>query len=295
MSFTVGRGEIAALLGPNGSGKTTVMRMLTGFFAPTAGRVVVGGFDVGADPLRARQGIGYLPEQIALYPDLSVRRFLAFVAGVRGLAGAAARRAVEAALERCALTQVAERATGKLSKGFRQRVGLAQAILGDPAVLVLDEPTVGLDPVQTVEFRHLLRGLTGCTVLLSTHLLPEASLLCSRVIVLREGRVVADDSAEGLAHRVARETMVAVRAEGTVEAITRALGTLEGVTVVRRVADDDGPGMRFEVGARDGVTVQRAIAPALLAAGCTVIEIVARPPTLEALFLQLIQGDGPGT
>jgi ABC-2 type transport system ATP-binding protein len=295
VSFRVGPGEVAALLGPNGSGKTTVMRMLTGFFAPTTGRAVIGELDVSEHPLEARREIGYLPEQVSLYPELTVRRFLGFVAGVRGLAGSAGRRAVDVALERCVLGAVADRLTGKLSKGFRQRVGLAQAILGDPRVLVLDEPTVGLDPLQTIEFRRVIRGLSRCTVLLSTHLLAEASALCSRVLVLRAGRLLADDSAEALAQRMAGERTVVVRAEGDPAIVARVLAAIDGVSAVRAMVDDEGPGLRFDVRARDTVAAQRAIAPALLGAGCGVLEIAPRMPTLEDLFVRLVEpAGGPG-
>src|SRR5262249_10534090 len=199
---------------------------------------------------------------------------------------------VDETLARCALTEVADRPTGKLSKGFRQRVGLAQAMLGDPEVLVLDEPTVGLDPLQTVEFRGVLRNLVGRTILLSTHLLSEASVLCSRVIVLRGGRVLADDSASGLTRRMTQESTVAVRAEGPPEVVERALRLLDGVTAVARVRDDGGPGVRLDLRARDSVAVQRRIAPALQEAGCAVLEIVPRVPTLEDLFVRLMQRDG---
>ena len=174
------RGEVLALLGPNGSGKSTLMRCLIGFFTPTSGRVRVGGVDVAERPVVARGRIGYLPEQVMLYPELTVRRYLTFVAGMKGLGGAKRRAAVDEVLGACGLADVAKRPTGNLSKGYRQRVGLAQALLGDPDVLVLDEPTVGLDPVQTVELRELVRGLRGRTVVLSTHILSEAASLCTR-------------------------------------------------------------------------------------------------------------------
>ena len=202
VSFTVGRGEVAALLGPNGSGKSTLMRCLIGYFSPTAGAVRVGGIDVAQRPVEARREVGYLPEQVMLYPELRVRRYLRFVAGMKRLDAAAARRAVDQAVARCGLEAVADRPNGALSKGYRQRVGLAQALLGDPPVLVLDEPTVGLDPVQTVEMRDLLRRLDGCTVLLSTHVLAEAGALCSRIVIMSGGRIVAEDTPAGLASRL---------------------------------------------------------------------------------------------
>src|SRR3989442_8500819 len=181
VSFTIGRGEVAALLGPNGSGKTTLMRVLTGYFPPTAGRVCIDAVEVAEQPAAARRRIGYLPEQVSLYPELTVRRYLAFVAEVKGLGGRRRPAAGGGAIERCGLLEVADRLAGKLSKGYRQRVGLAQALVGDADVLVLDEPTVGLDPMQTVEMRTLLRTPAGRTMPLPPHILTEPSALCSRI------------------------------------------------------------------------------------------------------------------
>ena len=225
---------MAALLGPNGSGKSTLMRCLIGYLSPTAGRVRVGGVDVDARPVAARREIGYLPEQVSLYPELTVRRYLRFVAGMKGLDGGAARAAVDQALARCALEGVADRRTGVLSKGYRQRVGLAQALLGDPKVLVLDEPTVGLDPVQTVEMRDLLRTLGGCTVLLSTHILSEAAALCTRIVILSRGHLVAEDTPAGLATRIEGVERVVVRVDGPADEVAAMLGELPGVLGVER-------------------------------------------------------------
>jgi ABC-2 type transport system ATP-binding protein len=289
VSFGVARGEVAALLGPNGSGKSTVMRIITGYFSPTAGRVCVGGVDVAGQAAEARRRIGYLPEQVALYPELTVRRYLAFVAEVKGVAARGRRAAVRDVIDRCGLAEVADRHTGKLSKGYRQRVGLAQALVGDPEVLVLDEPTVGLDPMQTVEMRSLVRTLAGRTVLLSTHILSEASALCSKIIILVRGRLVAEDSPEGLARHLARATRLLVRIEGPADEVMRALGALPGVVGVERDAGDDGQaGAGFAVLAPDPEPVQRALAAAVVARGWTLLEVRATIPTLEDLFVRLV-------
>jgi ABC-2 type transport system ATP-binding protein len=293
VSFGVARGEVAALLGPNGSGKSTVMRVLTGYFSPTAGRACVGGVDVAERPVAARRQIGYLPEQVTLYPDLTVRRYLLFVAQVKGLDGRAARAAVDGVVESCGLREVAHRFTGKLSKGFRQRVGLAQALLGEPDVLVLDEPTVGLDPVQTVEMRNLLRALTGRTVLLSTHILSEASALCSRVVILARGRLVAEDSAAGLARRLEGLGRLTLRVDGPAEAVGRALAALPGVAGVEPSPPDGQPGTRFVVRAPEPDAVQRRLAAAVVAAGWTLLEVRADPPTLEDLFVRAVGAEPP--
>jgi ABC-2 type transport system ATP-binding protein len=294
VSFRVERGEVAALLGPNGSGKSTVMRILTGFFSPTAGRAWIGGVDVTEQPAAARRRVGYLPEQVALYPELTVRRYLGFVAEVKGLGAAARRRAVGEAIERCGLAEVADRHTGKLSKGYRQRVGLAQALVADPEVLVLDEPTVGLDPVQTVEMRALLRRLTDRTVLLSTHILSEASALCSRIVILSRGRLVAQDSPEALARRLEGAGRLAVRVDGPPEAVAAALAALPGVARVERAAPDGLPGTAFSVHAHDPEPVQRAVAAAMVGGGWTLLEVRATPPTLEDLFVWLVTAPAPG-
>jgi len=199
VSFEVGRGEVVGFLGPNGAGKTTTMRMLTGFVPPTDGTAVIAGHDIFSDPLPARRAIGYLPETLPLYPEMSVRSYLEYVARIKDVPRRERRGAVDRALERCALAHVARRVIGTLSKGYRQRVGIAQAIVHDPAVLILDEPTVGLDPLQVREIRQLLRDLANPrdgqpqhTVILSTHILPEVEAICRRVILINAGRKVVD-------------------------------------------------------------------------------------------------------
>jgi ABC-2 type transport system ATP-binding protein len=205
VSFTVERGEVVGFLGPNGAGKTTTMRMLTGFVPPTDGSAKIAGFDVFEDPLAARRAIGYLPETPPLYPEMTVASYLRYVATIKDVPRARRAEALDRALERCALTQVRHRVIGTLSKGFRQRVGLAQAIVHDPPVLILDEPTVGLDPVQIAEIRALIRELasgdaaTRHTVILSTHIMAEVSAICRRVILINEGRKTVDASLEELA------------------------------------------------------------------------------------------------
>jgi len=199
VSFTVERGEVVGFLGPNGAGKTTTMRMLTGFLPPTDGGASIAGHDIFEDPLAARRSVGYLPESPPLYPEMSVRSYVDYVARIKDVARARRREAVDSALERCGLAEVGRRVIGTLSKGYRQRVGLAQAIVHDPAVLILDEPTVGLDPLQVREIRELIAGLVAPeqgdaqhTVILSTHILPEVEAICKRVILMNEGRKAVD-------------------------------------------------------------------------------------------------------
>jgi ABC-2 type transport system ATP-binding protein len=199
VSFNVGKGEVVGFLGPNGAGKTTSMRMLTGFLPPTEGTAVIAGHDIFEDPIAARRSVGYLPESPPLYPEMTVVSFLDYVARIKDVPRAGRRAAVDRALERCALVEVRKRVIGTLSKGFKQRVGLAQAIVHDPPVLILDEPTIGLDPLQVREIRSLIAELAGPamgeqqrTVVLSTHILAEVEAICRRVILISEGRKAVD-------------------------------------------------------------------------------------------------------
>lgn len=199
VSFSVGKGEVVGFLGPNGAGKTTTMRMLTGFIPPTDGTAVIAGHDIFEDPIAARRAVGYLPETPPLYPEMSVTAYLTYVARIKDVARRERREAVDRAVERCGLTGVRQQVIGTLSRGFRQRVGLAQAIVHDPAVLILDEPTVGLDPLQIREIRSLIAALAAPdqgdaqhTVILSTHILPEVEAICRRVVLIHEGRKVVD-------------------------------------------------------------------------------------------------------
>ncbi len=199
ISFTVQKGEIFGFLGPNGAGKTTTMRILTGVMPPTSGTARVAGFDVFEQPMEVKRRIGYLPETPPLYPDMTVRAYLRFVAEIKGLAGPARTRDVERVAAQTNCTAYIERVIGNLSKGQRQRVGIAQALLGDPEVLILDEPTSGLDPAQQREVRDLIKGLAGKhTIILSTHILPEVQATCQKVLIISSGRIVANDTLEGL-------------------------------------------------------------------------------------------------
>ena len=203
VSFRVDKGEILGFLGPNGAGKTTTMRILTGYMPATAGKAAIAGFDVFDQPLEAKRRTGYLPETPPLYPEMTVRDYLLFVARIKGVAAKAVRAQVDTAMEKARVADVANRHCGKLSKGYRQRVGLAQAILHNPEVLILDEPTAGLDPKQIMETRDLIKGLAGShTIILSTHILPEVSQTCQRVVIINKGKVVAVDTPDNLTDRL---------------------------------------------------------------------------------------------
>ncbi len=199
ITFRVEKGEILGFLGPNGAGKTTTMRILAGFFPPTSGIARVAGYDVVNNSIDVRRRIGYMPETIPLYKDMRVKEYLEFVAEVKGVPRKRRKSKIEKAMKECGTTEVYHRLIGKLSKGFQQRVGLAQALLHDPEVLILDEPTIGLDPKQIIEIRQLIKSLAGeRTIILSTHILPEVSMTCQRVIIINEGKIIAMDTPENL-------------------------------------------------------------------------------------------------
>jgi ABC-2 type transport system ATP-binding protein len=203
VSFCVAQGEILGFLGPNGAGKTTTMRIISGYMPPTDGTVRIGHYDVIEDSLKAKRRIGYLPENPPLYNDMTVEGYLDFVADIKHVSGKNKKNKINLAMERCGITDVKKRLIGNLSKGYRQRIGIAQAIVHDPDVLILDEPTIGLDPKQIIEIRYLIKSLAGDrTVILSTHLLPEVTMTCTRVVIINEGKIVLEESLERLSQRI---------------------------------------------------------------------------------------------
>lgn len=289
VSFAVPAGSIVGLLGPNGSGKTTIMRILTGFFPPTVGRAWVGGIDVTHDPLGARTKVGYLPESVALYPDMRVAQFVEFCADVRRLRGARRRARIDAVRTDCGLTEVWQRQIGKLSKGYRQRVGLAQALVHEPEVLVLDEPTIGLDPRQIVEMRSLIGALRGrTTVLLSTHILPEASTTCDRVVIIDRGRMIAEDAAAELMHGARAGERVLVRVGGPAAAVRAALESVAGVDRVVNEGAGAGRMATFIVHTRAGETTRAAIAARIVGHGWSLLEVHPLAASLEDVFVRLV-------
>lgn len=288
VSFRVEKGEIIGLLGPNGSGKTTIMRILTGFFPPTSGHARIGGLDVEERSLEVRQKIGYLPENVNLYPDLPVERFLRFCGEVKGLRGARLRERVEAVIDAVALHDVRRKEIGKCSKGFRQRVGIAQAIVHEPSVLILDEPTVGLDPNQVVEIRELVRQLRGqATIILSTHILPEVSITCDRAIIIDKGKIIAQDTADGLHARVHGVYQTLVRVEGPREEVLAAIHAIPGVEKIDEQPIPTDPSVRLVITSNQGEEVRRQIARTVIEHGWSLLETSPISLTLEELFVRL--------
>ncbi len=286
VSFAIEPGEVVGLLGPNGSGKSTIFRILTGYLAPSSGRVEVAGHNVVTDSLAVRRAISYVPEDAPLYDHMRVVEFLRFMARLKGLRAAAENRAVDAAAERLDLKHVMTMPTGKLSRGFRQRVSIAQALLGDPKVLVLDEPTSGLDPYQVIGVRDLVRSLAGeHTVVLASHMLPEIEKIASRVMILLDGRLLTADALKDRARGVFLR-LAAAGPEGAIRS------TLTGVAGIRSIAlDPEGGGgsPRYLIAAEPRPSLAAEIVAALVGSGIAVSEIAETPLDLERVFLELTQ------
>ena len=296
VSFRVERGEILGFLGPNGAGKTTTMRILTGYMPPTDGRATVAGYDVFTHPIEAKQRTGYLPETPPLYPDMTVREYLSFVARIKGVPSKERKERVQSSMKRTHVFDMADRHCGKLSKGYRQRVGLAQALIHNPDVLILDEPTAGLDPKQIIETRDLIRSLAGDhTIVLSTHILPEVAQTCQRVVIINKGRVVAVDTPEGLTARLQGAETMYVQVDAVGGSPGEALQALPGVTRVALAEHRTGnPSIQgFEVESARGTDVRREIAKEVVTRGWGLLELRPMRMSLEEIFLQVTTEEVP--
>jgi ABC-2 type transport system ATP-binding protein len=296
ISFEVAKGQIVGFLGPNGAGKTTTMRMLTCFLPPSSGTASVAGFDVLEKPLEVKKRIGYLPETPPIYPEMETTEYLEFVGKLKGLSGSDLQKGVEYVCERCAIADVKNKLLGKLSKGYRQRVGLAQAIIHNPDVLILDEPTAGLDPKQINETRDLIKGLAGDhTIILSTHILPEVEQTCEQVIIINKGKLVATDSVRNLQARARGAESVLVEVGGRngspeVQIVQHKLEQISGVSrvVVKQEIDSR---IVLEVESQKGRLVRGDLARAVVESGWDLNELRPAAMSLEEIFLQLTQSD----
>ena len=288
LSFRIDAGEIVGFLGPNGAGKTTTLRMLTGYLPPSSGSARVAGYDVVNQSMDVRARIGYLPETVPLYRDLTVSSYLDLVATLKGMARAGRRPHLDALVESCGLTEVTARRIGALSRGYRQRVGLAQALINDPEVLFLDEPTVGLDPQQIVEIRGLIRSLAGKrTVILSTHILPEVSLLCQRVLIIHRGRLISDGPPDELRARASAAGHIELEARGDGSRLAAIVREVAGVASVEVLDGRDGV-VRARVVAVAGADPREAIAHAVAHAGLSLRTMTIATATLEDVFVNLV-------
>jgi ABC-2 type transport system ATP-binding protein len=287
MSFQVERGEILGFLGPNGAGKTTTMRIITGYMPSTDGTVKVDGFDVADQPLEVRRRIGYLPENPPLYPEMTVKGYLKFVAKLKGVTGVKVEDDVNRAMEKVNIDDVQGRIIAKLSKGYKQRVGIAQALLNDPPVLILDEPTIGLDPKQIQEVRELIKGLAGNhTVVLSTHILPEVEQTCHRVIIIDRGKIVAVDTPQNLRSQIQGGARVSIEVEGPVTEVMSAVRAMPGVADVRVVTQHDGRSS-FQVDVEGGRDIRTDLARTVVQGGWGLLALQSENMSLEDIFIKL--------
>lgn len=285
ISFQVNKGEILGFLGPNGAGKTTTMRMITGYMPANEGRVEVSGFDVLDYPIKAKNEIGYLPENPPLYDDMKVADFLDFVAGLKGVEEDKAQK-IDSAMSRCGIADVSARLIGNLSKGYRQRIGIAQAILNDPSVLILDEPTIGLDPKQIIEIRELIKQLgTDRTVILSTHILPEVMMTCSKVVIINKGKIALETSLVELNKKLDEDNEVHIKVSNYSSEIKTTLNSLQSVQ-----STEDKGGGEFIIKSKSSNNTDE-IARAIIDNNWGLKEIRPRSNTLEDVFLNVIASD----
>jgi ABC-2 type transport system ATP-binding protein len=287
VSFEVQKGEILGFLGPNGAGKTTTMRIITGYMPASDGTVRVDGFDVFDQPLDVRRRIGYLPENPPLYLDMTVAGYLRFVAKIKGVPKDKLVPEVERVMERANITDVKERIIAKLSKGYKQRVGIAQALLNDPPVMILDEPTIGLDPKQIHEVRQLIKDLAGQhTVVLSTHILPEVEQTCHRVIIIDRGKIVAVDTPENLRSQLQGAERIAIEVKGPDSEILSKLRSMAGVVDVRKIGESNGHS-RFQVEGELRKDIRSDLARTIVQNGWGLYELQSSTMSLEDIFLKL--------
>lgn len=286
VNFTVEKGEILGFLGPNGAGKTTTMRIITGFMPPTRGKVTLGGYDVVEQSREVRKRIGYLPETVPLYTDMTVSSYLKYMGTLRGMPPKDIKRRIGDVVDLCRLGEYHKTIIGKLSKGFRQRVGVAQAIIHEPEVLVLDEPTIGIDPIQVVETRRLIQDLgKSQTVVLSSHILPEVSMICQRVMIINEGKIVAEDTPSNLAQRLQGVNRMEVEVGGPANDVISALRKVNGVTYVSH-RSTQGKDL-YMIQARGGQDLRDEISKAVVSSGWSLLSMQSVGMSLEDIFLKL--------
>ncbi len=286
VNFGVHKGEVLGFLGPNGAGKTTTMRIITGFMPPTEGKVTLADFDVVEQSLEARRRIGYLPETVPLYTDMPVDSYLKYMGTLRGMAPRQIKRRIGEVIDVCHLGEYHKTLVGKLSKGFRQRVGIAQAILHEPEVLVMDEPTIGIDPIQVVETRRLIQDLgKEQTVVLSSHILPEVSMICGRVLIIHQGKIVAEDTPDNLAHRLQGSEQLQVEVRGPAAEVLPALQKVKGVVEVTRRPQRDRDIYLIQV--QQGQDLRDEISRAVVSNGWSLLSMQTAGMSLEDIFLRL--------
>ncbi|HYA43792.1 MAG TPA: ATP-binding cassette domain-containing protein [Syntrophobacteraceae bacterium] len=292
VSFQIDKGEVVGFLGPNGAGKSTAIRILTCYMPPSAGTAAVEGFDIMENSLQIRQRVGYLPESVPLYHDLTVNRFLRFAAGSKGVEAKRMNAEISRVISACGLEKDANRIIRNLSKGFRQRVGLAQALLNDPSVLILDEPTIGLDPTQIIEIRRLIKELSQRrTILLSSHILPEVAQLCRRVIIINKGEIVATDSPENLTSQLQKTVKIVLEVTGPGREFAQAIENMAGV---QKVSLETNGTSRLVIETDPATDMRPEIAAMAVQRGCGLLELRTMQLSLEDIFMQLVTEEPSG-
>jgi ABC-2 type transport system ATP-binding protein len=287
VSFKVEKGEVLGFLGPNGAGKTTTMRILTCYMPATEGTARIAGYDVFEESIEVRKRIGYLPENPPIYPEMTVDSYLNFVARIKGTRSNQRKSQVAESIEKCNLGDVRNRIIGKLSKGYKQRVGLAQALLNNPEVLILDEPTIGLDPKQIHEVRDLIKGLASShTVILSTHILPEVSMTCNRVVIINKGKLVAIDTPEGLARQMKGAEKISLTIDGPMEAVREKILAIEGVLNIQADVTSV-PFPIYSVECKLNTDLRRDLAATVVNQGWGLLDLRSVPMSLEDVFINL--------
>lgn len=288
VSFSIEKGEIVGLLGPNAAGKTTIMRILTCFLTPTSGTAIVNNFDIWENPEGVQKSIGYLPERNPLYEELTVEEFLNFVAEIKGIRKKREKiQRISDVMEKCGLLNVEKKSIWKLSKGYRQRVGIAQALINNPPVLILDEPTIGLDPKQIIETRKLIGELAGeRTIILSTHILPEVSMTCERVIIINEGNIVTTDTVENLTARLKGGMEIILEVEGEKEKVKECIKSVEGIEEIEFLQGRENIN-RFTVRTRKDIDIRKELSAKIVNSGLGLLEISIKEMSLEDVFVKL--------
>jgi len=291
ISFTVNKGEILGFLGPNGAGKTTTMNIVTGYLSATSGKVTVNGHDILEEPELAKKEIGYLPENPPLYLDMTVLEYLRFVCDLKSVAKEDRIRQLAEIMKLVRISDVADRLIRNLSKGYRQRVGIAQAMIGNPSVLILDEPTVGLDPKQIIEIRNLIKTLSkDHTVILSSHILPEVQAVCDRVVIINKGRIAAIDTPDSLSHKMSDTSRLSITIEGSYKDAASRIHALPGVTSVSPINETPKVQM-IEITTDSKTDVRKAVFFAMANASIPILEFRSLDPTLEEIFLSVTSNE----
>jgi ABC-2 type transport system ATP-binding protein len=289
ISFEVGKGEIVGFLGPNGAGKSTTLRMLTCFLSASEGTASVAGFDIYEDSIEVRRHVGYMPENVPLYPDMRVSEYLRFRAQLKGMSGRSAKRAVSEAMDICSLTERERSIIATLSKGYKQRVGLADALVNKPDLLILDEPTNGLDPNQIRQSRELIKRLgERHTILISTHILSEVEMTCGRVVIIDRGKIRASDTPQNLIRRLRRPGEIILEMKGDAAKAKDALGKLEGINTVEST-DVHGGWVHFEIGTDPNIDVREDVFALVNSSGWKIRELASRAASLEDAFVDLVR------